>query len=695
MPSHGMQVTGVQDHRRATGIFNNTQSSLAHKAALSNVSARLATIGNGLDTRVYGPSNNFAGRALHDHDSEAKNFTPLAARSAFHAALLCLYAQSSLGGTPGFSTPRQIETDAQNDSQMGVASHHLGPGSTGGRPLAPFSVGVVDTGRRHIAGAGPFEGVGAQPDAPLILSDARPSRSIATYLGQLGNSLMSAGVLGFVRQHPGRAAAISVAAGLGTMAIAKGLGAFSSEPIAFSRVSVVKQLSTMVLPSGETLDNAVRNAIHGCAGNGSCERDAVANLLDPYKEQLGYTAQARDSGSGVFSGAVAMPLIPDLVWDAYIDNIVAAYHQWDAQSFLSDVELISRASTNDDRRDVIVNMLGERGFTPQIRPFNHQPPEWLADPGADPVSGVNIIADVAGPESNTQAPVLLLGAHYDKIGEGSEGAYDNGSGCAVVLELARRFQERPPENCRIKMAFFGEEETGLNGSSALVQECRDEDNCPAMMINIDLAAGGNQIYAGSSSASHLFALLADDPDAVMPMAEQPSETRLLDGMRAAANGSTLKVVQNKGTPASDHLSYQFGGQPAVGISLLKEGQSAEMERIALASAAVKRTSDPIDWALMEPLERELDDALGSDNHDPWRIANARHNYLSEARKQPFQPYIAAIDEHMRAHEESTHLRAMHGANDTLELIRPREVVKFIDVMEQGIRNFCQELPAST
>ena len=444
---------------------------------------------------------------------------------------------------------------------------------------------------------------------------------------------------------------------------------------------------------GETLDSAVSNAIHGCAGNSSCERAAVAHVLNPYKEQLGYARQARGSSAAPFSGATAAALMPDSDWSALIDNVIDAYHHWDEQSFLSDIELIARAPTNDDRREVIINMLDERGFSSRTQPFTGQPAKWL---GADlgPVSGINIIADVAGPESGAQAPVLLLGAHYDKIGEGSEGAYDNGSGCAVVLELGRRLQEQPPENCHIKMAFFGEEEQGLIGSKALVQECRDENNCPAMMINIDLAASGNQIYAGSSNATHAVALFADDPDAVKTaMPERPSETRLLDGMRVAAEGTTLKVVQNKGTPMSDHLSYQFKGVAALGVSLLEEGQPDEMERVAQGMGAVKTTSDAIDWGSLKSLKVELDAAYASG--DSERINHAQNNYINEAGKQPLRPYSEALGELESAGRASSAIQALHNANDTLASIHPRDVVKFIDVMEQGIRDFCRNLPAST
>lgn len=686
-----MPSNPIEAHRPAIGNFNNTQSSPANGAIPPRIFYGNLT---SVDNEPRDLSREIFDLPAVDYDQLNLEFNTgklpvLKPTSLVQLGALLLYVHNGLA--PGAESPLLIGADAQNDTMPGDVSRYLDSTSSGHSYLMPVPAYVADTGNRETPNTSPFIGVGAQSDTPLIPPSAKQSRSIATYLGQLGNSLMSAGALGCVRQDPGHTAAKILVAGLGLVAVGTGLSALSGGSTSAPRMIDVRQrLATLKQPDGETLDRAVSNAIHGCAGNGSCERDAVATVLGPYKEQLGYVGS---SDAEPFSGVSAAG-IPGagLDWNGYIDSLVNAYNLWDEQSLLSDIEVISRAPTNDDRRRAIVDMLEERGFSPQARFFSVEPPRWFSR-GTD-VSGTNIVADITSPESNAQAPVLLLAAHLDKIGEGSQGAYDNGSGCAVVLELARRLQEWPPENCQIKMAFFDEEETGLNGSRAMVQECRDENNCPALMINIDLAASGDLIYAGSSNATHKMASLSDDSDAAsVPMPEQPLETRFLDGMRAAADKTTLAVVQNKGTPGSDHLSFQFGGLPAVGISLLGEGQPEEMERVSLAAENVKTTNNAIDWNRLKPLQQEMNLASGSGNRE--RIANARKNYFDEARRQPFEQYIAAIEEQVHADQESTVSQAIHGANDVLALIHPRDVMKFVDVIEQGIRDFCQKLPAST
>jgi aminopeptidase S len=77
----------------------------------------------------------------------------------------------------------------------------------------------------------------------------------------------------------------------------------------------------------------------------------------------------------------------------------------------------------------------------------------------------NVIADLPGRRSG----VVLLGAHLDSVANGP-GINDNGSGSALVLEVARqarRLHIRPTHGLRF--AFWGAEELGLVGSTSYVE----------------------------------------------------------------------------------------------------------------------------------------------------------------------------------------------------------------------------------
>ena len=66
----------------------------------------------------------------------------------------------------------------------------------------------------------------------------------------------------------------------------------------------------------------------------------------------------------------------------------------------------------------------------------------------------NVLAEPSG--APPEAPVLIVGAHYDTV-PGSPGANDNGSGVVAVLELARRFARRPTRT-RLRFVLFVNEE---------------------------------------------------------------------------------------------------------------------------------------------------------------------------------------------------------------------------------------------
>ncbi|MEZ2348829.1 M28 family peptidase [Terriglobus sp. RCC_193] len=69
--------------------------------------------------------------------------------------------------------------------------------------------------------------------------------------------------------------------------------------------------------------------------------------------------------------------------------------------------------------------------------------------------------------------MYILGAHMDGIGWG-EAANDDGSGTALVMELARIFSSPDvTTDISIRFALWNNEETGLNGASAYVTQRKD------------------------------------------------------------------------------------------------------------------------------------------------------------------------------------------------------------------------------
>jgi hypothetical protein len=183
---------------------------------------------------------------------------------------------------------------------------------------------------------------------------------------------------------------------------------------------------------------------------------------------------------------------------------------------------------------------------------------------------------------------------------------------------------------------------------------------------------------------------ADDIEAArMPKPEQPSEKMFLEELQSVGQRAGFEVSAAS-TSFSDHLTYQFAGEPAVGLSLLRNGQVETFERVANLSSAVAEAHAKIDWATLKPLKDELDSAFASGDGAQKQAAMAA--YSAAIKAQPaFGEYVAALKTKQMAVEGSWVTQELHNANDTLAAVRPAAMVKFTDAVERSIRDFAAKL----
>lgn len=114
----------------------------------------------------------------------------------------------------------------------------------------------------------------------------------------------------------------------------------------------------------------------------------------------------------------------------------------------------------------------------------------------DEYTGQNIIATLPG-QTDTQ---IIVGAHYD-----GEGAGDNGSGTALLLEAACRLVGGEPPPHSLVFIFFGAEENDGDGSAAYAEAMsRNEVARTAFMINMDSLICGDYcyLYGGVADFEH-------------------------------------------------------------------------------------------------------------------------------------------------------------------------------------------------
>jgi hypothetical protein len=136
----------------------------------------------------------------------------------------------------------------------------------------------------------------------------------------------------------------------------------------------------------------------------------------------------------------------------------------------------------------------------------------------------NVVGVLEG-EGPLADETIVIGAHYDHLGKGGpgslapwtvdihNGADDNASGTATLLELARRFasREEKPRRRMVFIAFTGEER-GLLGSKHYVRNPRFPLDQTVAMINLDMVGrlADNELTLYGTGTAEEFDELVDD-----------------------------------------------------------------------------------------------------------------------------------------------------------------------------------------
>jgi len=156
------------------------------------------------------------------------------------------------------------------------------------------------------------------------------------------------------------------------------------------------------------------------------------------------------------------------------------------------------------RVDLIVGTLGGPAVlgTPITIPYvgaSFANGEALAQAGSsayikvDPPQNItvnNVLAETPTGDPNN---VVMLGAHLDSVQRGP-GINDNGSGSAVLLEVAEQFAKVKPIS-KVRFAWWGAEEAGLVGSTAYVNSLSQaERDKITLYLNFDMVGSPNYVF---------------------------------------------------------------------------------------------------------------------------------------------------------------------------------------------------------
>lgn len=193
-------------------------------------------------------------------------------------------------------------------------------------------------------------------------------------------------------------------------------------------------------------------------------------------------------------------------------------------------------------------------------------PEW---------SGVNLLAESVANDPNL--PLMIFGAHYDSIPR-TNGADDNATGVAALLEIARWFAAGPldgPPTARLLLAAYDLEEYGYGGSSAHAGELRRQSATLRGMVSLEML-GFTDLRPGSQHLPpqlvQLYPSIGNFIGVCGNVASQDLIATVVSAMKAIPglpvesiavpdNGAMLPEVR-----LSDHSSFWDAGYPALMVT---------------------------------------------------------------------------------------------------------------------------------
>ena len=179
------------------------------------------------------------------------------------------------------------------------------------------------------------------------------------------------------------------------------------------------------------------------------------------------------------------------------------------------------------------------------------------------------ISNVCGYIDNGSGETIIIGAHYDHLGEGHSGfslsteagihngADDNASGVGVMLQLANSLAKVKSKYNYLFIAFSGEE-FGLWGSNYFVKNPTIDLKKAVTMINLDMVGrlkDDNSLLIGGVGTSPIW------------------KDKLIQ-----SNVSKLKLIyEESGSGPSDHTSFYFKDMP---VLFFFTGQHSDYHKIS-------------------------------------------------------------------------------------------------------------------
>jgi Peptidase family M28/PDZ domain len=215
------------------------------------------------------------------------------------------------------------------------------------------------------------------------------------------------------------------------------------------------------------------------------------------------------------------------------------------------------------------------------------------DTGKEPPRGINVIGFL----DNKAPTTVIIGGHYDHLGYGHfgslhagapeihNGADDNASGIAAMLQLAEHLKGRHTANNYLFIAFSGEEK-GLWGSNYFSKNPTIDKSTMNYMFNMDMVGR----------------LKAEKTLAINGVGTSPSWMAALDKVKV---DGINPITTESGIGPSDHTSFYLIEVPAIAFFT---GQHADYHKPS-------DDADKVNYVGIQSVVQYMDALIGQLNND--------------------------------------------------------------------------------
>ncbi|NBW07591.1 MAG: M20/M25/M40 family metallo-hydrolase [Caulobacteraceae bacterium] len=280
-----------------------------------------------------------------------------------------------------------------------------------------------------------------------------------------------------------------------------------------------------------------------------------------------------------------------------------------SQQLLDDVRILSAddmegrdtGSPGGERaRAYIVSRMEAMGIAAppvgRLQPFEAEVPSRS---GLVRYKGTNIIGLIPGTRATDR--YIVVTAHYDHVGVANgliyNGADDNASGVATMLELARRLKAQAPEHSVLIVAFDGEER-GLIGAKHFVQAPPVPLSSIALNLNFDMTSR-------AETDGHLWVSGTYQNPAFRPILDTVAPNGAIS--LAFGHDTPQDTGSDNWTDASDHGPFFKAGLPFIYMGVVDHADyhrpSDDFDKIT-PSAFISSTELAI--AAFRALDQSLD-----------------------------------------------------------------------------------------